>query len=144
MTMTCTQGDFRPRIICIIHRGESSIVQVRTFVTSRPAFPAARPAVVGIVTSAVVAMCSPRHRTARNAESSKGATIAGGVSYQLQAQPFTRSLFVKLRERDHCVDRQVLGPRLCSPGLKGLHAPWECLIAAQHARPNRATLDIRT
>ena len=89
-------------------------------------------------------MCSPRHRTTHNAKSPEGATTAEGLSYLLQAQPFTRTLLVELRVRDHYVHRQVRGPRICWPGLKGMHAPWECLIAAQHARPNWATLDIRT
>ena len=76
----------------------------------------------------------------------KGAITAGEFSFQShsQPQPFTRHRLGKMKARDHSVHRQVPGPRTCWPGLKGLHAPWECLIAAQHARPDRATLDIRT
>ena len=74
----------------------------------------------------------------------EGATTVGGFSFQPQPQPFTRHLMENLKIRDHCMHGQVLGPRICWPGLKDLHAPWECLIAAQHARPNWATLDIRT
>ena len=69
--MTCTNGDFRPIVTHSAHRGVSSIVQVRTLVTSRPAFPAARPVVLGTVASSIVAMCSPSHRATHDAKSLK-------------------------------------------------------------------------